>query len=355
MDIQVRGSEYGLDIKEYIQKLAEITGEFSDYVKILFSAGMKFRREELSVLLSMLIQCKHELIKLKSRITGFMHRDTLNNLIISIEKVIRHKFFEGIYIHQGIVDKNAIVTASRHILRIYRKYQTLMKIINQCILRFCVFSDRNCVTWADSQVLVGALRNRQQLEIALNNKFYHIPKHMIPDDKVNISYIAIYQSKNLFGNHSGIKYFGKVLSSEVVKRKEISEIPSESEELYVRYNVDEWNKLGNNISSGYGGTLVGFTNLYMMLRADITDELYFTDESEYKLYRSIKVSIQKGYDKVATSYNGYVIAISKGNISVYKDNRLIYNISINEFLRNPVGRFNSIANVCKNISTTNSM
>ena len=105
--------------------------------------------------------------------------------------------------------------------------------------------------------------------------------------------------------------------------------------------------MGNTISAGHSGNVVGFTNLYMLLRADVTDELYFGDENEYKLYRSIKTSLQKGYDRVATKYNGYVIAISKGNISVYKNRILVYNIPVRDYMKNPVSCFYAITKICK--------
>ena len=56
---------------------------------------------------------------------------------------------------------------------------------------------------------------------------------------------------------------------------------------------------------------------------------------------------KKGYDRVATKYNGYVIAISKGNISVYKNRILVYNIPIRDYMKNPVSCFYAITKICK--------
>lgn len=347
MDIQVHGSEYSDDIKSGLSELAGNVKEVLCFVKklLVFDIGINCD-EERSLLMFMLMRYKYDLVKLRANIPGRNDKDLVSELIKSLEIVIRHKRFEGINSSGDFIETESIIKYP-YVATVFKNYMRFLKLIKRCVLCVRVMSDINRVSWNDEQVLIGTLRNRQQLEIILKNKFYHIPKSIIPDDKTDISYIAIYQSKNLFGRGAGIKYFGKVLSKEIIKRSEIYEIPSESEEIYVRYNIGEWKSLGNTISAGHSGNVVGFTNLYMLLRADVTNELYFGDENEYKLYRSIKTSLQKGYDRVATKYNGCVIAISKGNISVYKNRILVYNIPVRDYMKNPVSRFYAITKICK--------
>ena len=349
MDTPVPGSENILENKNLLNDLSEHLKVFEYEIKryFLLSAGKNV--EEKTLILHMLAKCKYGLLRLKSISKDNAEAQKVQNLIKSVDKIMSRDSFKGIYTFMSHTDIQSLMMKSAFMVSIYRKYKTFMRVLEQCISSGFSVSDDNYFCYK-SDVLVGTLRNRKQLDTVLKNKFYHIPSVMIPDDKTNISYIAIYQSKNLFGKESGIRYFGKVVSSEKVERKDILEIPSESEELYIRYNVHKWNTLDNPVSSGYSGTVVGFTNLHMLLHADVTDELYFTNESEYKLYRSIKSALQKGYNRVFANYKGCVIAINNGNISVYKNRRLMYNVPVSDYIKNPVSRFNSIIKICASIN-----
>lgn len=59
---------------------------------------------------------------------------------------------------------------------------------------------------------------------------------------MSIHWVAIYQSKNKFKNQAGIRYYGEVIYSEVVRRRSISEIPKNSDELYYRFWIKEWKR-----------------------------------------------------------------------------------------------------------------
>jgi predicted component of viral defense system (DUF524 family) len=85
------------------------------------------------------------------------------------------------------------------------------------------------------EVLVGSLKNKEQLEINLKYNFYHIPKKNINLAKNNVEYIALYQSKNKFEEDGGILWYGKIKDMKLVKRSEIHEIPKIDESLYCRF------------------------------------------------------------------------------------------------------------------------
>lgn len=347
MDTQVHGSEHNGINQNYLKLMSDSVVDFTDEVSRQYVIKNRGCREELSSVLFMLVSCRRRLLKLKSTIQRRIDNDIVINLVKILNKIIISKCFEGIYVHEGIAELQMLVMKNTFLAKIRKKYHLCINNIKNCCHTFGALSDIRDIIWTNDEVLIGTLRNREQLEIILKNNFYHIPEIMIPDDKNNFSYIAIYQSKNLFGKEAGIKYFGKIVSSERVKRKDITQIPSDSDDIYLKFYVDTWNNLGSLITPGHGGMLVGFTNLYMLLRANVMDELYFKCEQEFKLYRSIKTSVQKGYDKVATTYNGCVIAINGGNISVYKDRRMMYNITVRDYMKNQVSVFNSIIKICK--------
>ena len=66
------------------------------------------------------------------------------------------------------------------------------------------------VDWSVRDVLVGSLRDREQLKIALEHNFYHVPSRQLGEDDLPIRYVAIYQSRNIFGTEAGIRYYGEV-------------------------------------------------------------------------------------------------------------------------------------------------
>jgi hypothetical protein len=79
-------------------------------------------------------------------------------------------------------------------------------------------------------VLVGYLRNKEQLEINLKGKVYHTKCSNVNLAEHNIKFVALTQSKGQFAAEAGITYCGKIVDIKVVKRNQIREIPSDSEE-----------------------------------------------------------------------------------------------------------------------------
>jgi hypothetical protein len=92
----------------------------------------------------------------------------------------------------------------------------------------------------DRTVLVGALRNKDQLHINLTGKFYHTKCSNINLAEHNIKFVALAQLKKQFADAAGITYYGKVVDIKVVKRKMIKEISSSSEEEYYIFKIEEW-------------------------------------------------------------------------------------------------------------------
>lgn len=95
-------------------------------------------------------------------------------------------------------------------------------------------------TTEEKLLLVGTVRNRQQLEAALSGKFYHFPARYIPENLERVSEVALYLPSRLSGEQSGIRYTGRISGKRILPRKEISELPKNSEEKYCRIEVNEW-------------------------------------------------------------------------------------------------------------------
>lgn len=143
--------------------------------------------------------------------------------------------------------------------------------------------------FSDRSVLVGSLSNKEQLQINLENKFYHTKLKNVDLNNHLIKTIAIGQSKRLFGGDAGIKYYGNVKDIKLVKRSEIKEIPKESEELYIRFEIEEWKELVRPLRvEGFQVIKVLYTTDYLLHNSETVSELCIQDKEEFRLWMELK-------------------------------------------------------------------
>lgn len=139
-------------------------------------------------------------------------------------------------------------------------------------------------------VLVGAVGDKKQFKINVEGCFYHIPYRLVKKTCFNIDYIALYQPASIFGNDaSGIRCFGSIKEMVVVKRKDIDELPKQSQELYVKFTVDDWKMLGQPITpAGYGVRTHIYTTWYLLQQARTLPELSLRSEEEMRLWKELQ-------------------------------------------------------------------
>lgn len=145
------------------------------------------------------------------------------------------------------------------------------------------------VDWEHRDVLIGTLKDKNQLDVCLEHNFYHIPKKNLSAEKLPIHYVALYQSKEKFGANAGILYYGEVIFSQIVKRSEITEIPKNSQEEYYRFGIKKWEKLDEKIAiDGSIGRTKTDTNLFLLQNCDKSSDLLINSEEQYRLTRELK-------------------------------------------------------------------
>jgi hypothetical protein len=210
----------------------------------------------------------------------------------------------------------------------------------------------------DRTVLVGSLRNKEQLEINLKGSFYHTKCSNVNLAEHNIKFVALAQSKRQFSDEAGITYCGKIVDIKVVKRNMIREIPSDSEEDYYVFKIEEWKKLHRKIEvKGYQVVRVMYTTEYLLNNAEIVTELCIRSKEEYRLWRELKrisfftetktgKSINKDSSIEGFSIDGMRVAIKDGKISVGCNGNL-YEFSVAEFNRRPRDVMGRIINIHK--------
>lgn len=196
------------------------------------------------------------------------------------------------------------------------------------------------VDWSVRDVLIGVLSSKKQLDVCLEHGFYHIPAARIKDAELPVRYIAIYQSKKMFGAEAGIRYYGEVTKCIPVIRKNIKELPSQKEELYYRFEVKKWKKLDRVIAPKELGFVRYFTNLFLLKHSTEVPELWIKSEEEYRLYYELKralsdTAINDEEDSLGFSFDGFNLSFNDGKILVSKDGRVKFRYDMEEFSKRP--------------------
>ncbi|MEG2743940.1 MAG: DUF2357 domain-containing protein, partial [Clostridium sp.] len=138
-------------------------------------------------------------------------------------------------------------------------------------------------------VLVGPVKDYKQLEVSLQERFYHVPKSSVNLIKHNIEYVALAQSIKAFKEEAGITYYGKVESIQEVKRNEITEIPKSSDELYYLIKISEWIKLPKKIEvMSYPVRRCLYTSYYLIKASKSVAELFIKTKEEYRAWHELK-------------------------------------------------------------------
>ncbi|ASA25718.1 restriction endonuclease-like protein [Paenibacillus donghaensis] len=164
---------------------------------------------------------------------------------------------------------------------------------------------------AGKNMLVGSVRGPEQVRVALEHSFYHVPLMNLSDVKIltQLEYVAMCQSRKKFTDpaKTGIHWVGKVADWKVLRRKEIKEVPCRpgtEEDLYVRFTVEGWKRLAAPIALGGQGVYrVLYTSKYILDRAIEIAELRLETEEELREWREKR---RKGRVKVKLDHEQYV-------------------------------------------------
>ena len=190
-------------------------------------------------------------------------------------------------------------------------------------------------------VLVGVLRNKYQFYRAIRCKFYHIPMCQLINCDMPLKYVALYQSKKLFGKSSGIRYYGEVESCITVPRNKIKEIPKNSDEPYLYIKIKKWRRLQNTITAKEMESVAFSTTMYLLRNATNSTELYFRTEDEYDFY-NVLVKVVKGLvrNRIPSHrdivYRDYTVKLKDGYLYLYFADAVQCIIGYDIFLNNPM-------------------
>lgn len=203
------------------------------------------------------------------------------------------------------------------------------------------------VDWKKRDVLIGTFRSRKQFDICFGKNFYYIPVKQIPDERLPIHYVALYQTKNKFGIDAGIRYYGEVLRTAIVRRKNIKEIPlthANAEELYYRFVIRRWDMLERVIEPKEHGFPCDYTNMFLLQHSENIPELLIESEEKYRFYAELKRSVKhaeinKDADNIGFEYGDVHFIFTDGNILAIKEGRIVEKRAISDFARRPADTY----------------
>lgn len=199
------------------------------------------------------------------------------------------------------------------------------------------------VDWSTQDVLIGTLSSTSQLGICLRHRFYHIPAERLKDDDFPIRYIAIYQSKRLFGSEAGVRYYGEVTKCIPVHRDKIAEIPARpgtANNPYYRFEIKEWKVLSKPITAKEIGFVRSFTNLFLLEHSAEVPELWLRSEEEYRLYSELKravndTAINDEENNLGFRFGSFTLMFENGQILLSKGKQIFAKYAISEFSKRP--------------------
>lgn len=199
------------------------------------------------------------------------------------------------------------------------------------------------VDWFTRDVLIGTLSSTAQLGICLRHRIYHIPVERLKDNEFPIRYIAIYQSKRLFGSEAGVRYYGEVTKCIPVRRDKITEIPARpgtGNNPYYRFEIKEWKELSKPITAKEIGFVRSFTNLFLLEHSAEVPELWLRSEEEYRLYSELKrvvndTAINDEENNLGFCFGSFAFVFENGQILLSKDKQIFAKHAISEFSKRP--------------------
>lgn len=207
----------------------------------------------------------------------------------------------------------------------------------------------------ETLVLIGTVKSVNQYEICFSEGFYYIPLSLLVPEVFSfqyqlnrIKYVSIYQSVSLFKEASGIKYIGAVESFSVVKRREITSVPKNSNSLCVLFKISEWIKLDCPISCSemgiYPFEIVPFENFKA---SRDTTELMLDSSEDRELYRLlIKLSTDINFRNFV--YFDFEFEDYNDNLILRKDGECYLQLPMEVIREMPFSGFETVKNAMEN-------
>lgn len=148
--------------------------------------------------------------------------------------------------------------------------------------------------YPDPDTLVGYLRKKRDLAILKKEKWYRIPVSSAPKILQQVEYLAFYQPSAFGEDKWRVRYYGRTVDMEQVKRIEL--LPNEPanknrDELYYRIEIPDLEELPQPILNKHRDKRIPSfiqTTLHKLHNAEAIDDLFHDSPLEDELWRYLK-------------------------------------------------------------------
>lgn len=143
-------------------------------------------------------------------------------------------------------------------------------------------------------------------------------------------------------------------------RKEIKEIPKNSEELYLRFEVYDWKKLNRSLKvEGYQVRKVLYTTEYLLNNSEVVTELLIKSKEEFRIWKELKrmhreiktilnsKSIGNETRLSGFSINNMDVYIDEDTIKIINKGKICGKYTLKEFRKYPTVVVKNIRDNCK--------
>ena len=170
----------------------------------------------------------------------------------------------------------------------------------------------------NKNAMIVNTKDKEHFDIYKKSRFYHIPVKSLSNVKLGVEYLAFYQPKGTFGDDSGICYFAKIKDYYRYKRGECREIgcsDSKTDLEYIRFELEDFERVGPIKSVEYGPVVVNYTTMYLLKSARYVHELYLKSRKEIDVYKLLRgVSDDKGI-RLTRDKSGFCIGDDRVSVS----------------------------------------
>ena len=197
------------------------------------------------------------------------------------------------------------------------------------------------VDWSRRDVLVGSLGSPEQLADNLLWNYYYVPACHLDDDDLPVRYVAVYQSWNLFGEDSGIRYYAEVVQTEKLPRCKIHfpVVRDNGEELYYCFRVKQWDMLPEPIAIRDAWVSEPrFTNAFLLKRSRYSFELFgIRSEQDFRLTVTLRKLLEGSEQPFAYKIGTDRALRLKNSVLTVLDShgKILDKMSLEEFRESP--------------------
>ena len=112
----------------------------------------------------------------------------------------------------------------------------------------CEDGELGAVDFTHMDVLIGTVRSDEQFDYCMESKTYYIPAKTVTPSDLPVAFVALYEEG--LTRRAGIKRYGRVTETRVVKRRDIPVPMSRPnpEETYYLFTVESWEYLPHPIA-----------------------------------------------------------------------------------------------------------